>query len=41
MDINEQFESLLENTTETSEAVSRTGSSGTIDFDELEVQITW
>ena len=36
MDINEQFESLLENTTETSEAVSRTGSSGTIDFDELE-----
>ena len=36
MDINKQFESLLENSTEISEAVSRTGSVGTVDFDELE-----
>jgi len=36
MDVNEQFESLMENSTEIDEAVSRTGSSGTIDFDELE-----
>ena len=36
MDINKHFESLLENSTEISEAVSRTGSSGTLDLDELE-----
>ncbi|MFL2644768.1 MAG: hypothetical protein ACJ0KI_03755 [Dehalococcoidia bacterium] len=36
MNINEQFESLMEKSTKISEAVSRTGSSGTIELDALE-----